>query len=122
MKVDLSQCNPGDLLLTSKGSILKYLRPTNENEYLDHKVQYIWTPELGFCELDNVGTRTNDGFVFKNNRIPETDHDVVAILPGHSVVNNEHLKTLVLEDQPGEWSDTSYPILESIGIDPTQGV
>jgi hypothetical protein len=26
------------------------------------------------------GTRINDGFVFQNNRNPETDHDIVKIL------------------------------------------
>ena len=28
---------------------------------------------------ENYGSRTNDGFVFAKNRIPETDHDIVEI-------------------------------------------
>jgi hypothetical protein len=71
--IDLRTCKEGDILISSQGTRLKYLRPTNEREYLDHVVEYE-DPLLG------NGTRTHDGFVFKHNRIPETDHDIIKII------------------------------------------
>jgi hypothetical protein len=72
-KIDLRTCKPGDKLISSHGAELEYVRPTTEREYLDHVVKYL-DENLG------MGTRTHDGFVFKNNRIPEIDHDIVKIL------------------------------------------
>ncbi len=73
MKIDLRTCKKGDTLISSHGQKLKYLRPTNDREYLDHLVEYE-DPTLG------NGTRTHDGFVFRHNRKPETDHDIVEII------------------------------------------
>ena len=73
MSVDLRNCEKGDILISSHGIKLRYVRPTNDTEYLDHVVEYL---DKG---LGN-GTRTHDGYVFKNNRIPETDHDIVEII------------------------------------------
>ena len=62
-KVNLSTRKKGDLLISALGARLIYLRPTTESEQLDHVVQY-QNKGLGF------GTRTNDGYVFKLNKIP----------------------------------------------------
>lgn len=71
--IDLRTCEPGDLLISSLGSTLEYVRPTVEGEYLDHVVKYL---EKGLGH----GTRTHDGFVYLNKRKPETDHDIVKII------------------------------------------
>ena len=73
MAVDLRNCKKGDILLSSHGTKLMYLRPTTDTEYLDHVVGYM-------DEALGEGTRTHDGFVFAKNRIPETDHDIVKII------------------------------------------
>jgi len=71
--VDLRTCKRGDILISALGSKLRYIRPTNRGEYLDHYVEYL-DAGLGY------GTRTHDGYVFKNKREPETDHDIVQII------------------------------------------
>ena len=73
MKVDLRTCKKGDILISSHNKRLKYIRPTSEHEYLDHVVEY---------EDSNLGqgTRTHDGYVFKLNRKPEIDEDIVKII------------------------------------------
>jgi len=76
--IDLNTCKEGDILLCSNGAKLKYLRKTTESEYLDHYVQYIELPD-GTKPEKSYGTRTNDGFVFKNIRKPSTDQDVIEI-------------------------------------------
>jgi hypothetical protein len=72
--VDLSKCKPGDILISAHGDILKYISPAEETNYYDHKVEYI-DPQKG------NGSRTNDGYVFRQNRIPETDHDIILVIP-----------------------------------------
>ena len=69
--VDLNICDKGDILISVHGDKLKYVSPTT-SEYLDHIVEY---------EDKNLGngSRTNDGYVFKYNRL-ETDHDIVKII------------------------------------------
>lgn len=85
MVIDLSTCEKGDLLITSQGTILKYIckTPWGNYTYLDHVVQFI-VDDLGNDVNEyndtNHTTRTNDGFAFAKNRIPETDHDVVKII------------------------------------------
>ena len=76
--VNLNTCEKGDLLITSKGLVLEYVSktPWKHYTYLDHVVKY---PKGDFGE-DNYGTRTNDGYVFKNNRVPETDQDVIKVI------------------------------------------
>jgi hypothetical protein len=78
-KIDLRTCKEGDILISSLGAKLKYIRPTTEREYLDHYVQYLELPD-GTKPKNSFGTRTHDGFVFLKNRIPETDHDIVEII------------------------------------------
>ena len=78
MSVDLNQCKKGDILITSHGIKLEYISktPWKHYTYLDHVIKY---PTKDFGK-NSYGTRTNEGFVFKNNRIPETDNDIVEII------------------------------------------
>lgn len=81
--IDLRTCKKGDLLISSHGFILEYIGPTPwENyDYLDHVVRYVLDKDRKpFDNQESYGTRTHDGFVFKNNRQPETDHDIVRII------------------------------------------
>lgn len=77
--VDLRTCKPGDILVSSQGYKLKYVShtPWKWYTYLDHVVEYL--DENG-GSTGNYGTRTHDGYVFKNNRNPYTDHDIVKII------------------------------------------
>lgn len=70
-KIDLSKCKKGQKLLSSHGVILTYVAPLPDNNYYDHIVEY---------PNGAVGSRTNDGFVYRNNRKPEIDEDIVKIL------------------------------------------
>lgn len=67
--VDLSKCSEGDILISKHGLELTYLRPEQKGSYYDHRVRY---------EDGSEGTRTNDGYVFKRNRLPG-DHDIVEV-------------------------------------------
>lgn len=78
-KIDLRECEEGDILISSHGAKLKYIRPTKGSEYLDHYVQYIEFPDGAKPHL-SFGTRSHDGYVFRYNRKPETDHDIVKII------------------------------------------
>lgn len=82
MKIDLRDCEKGDILHSSQGAKLEYVCPTpyGHYTYLDHVVKYIEDEHGNSYTEDNYGTRTHDGFVFANNRIPETDHDIVKII------------------------------------------
>ena len=75
--IDLRTCKRGDILISSQGARLKYLRPTRKGEYLDHVVEH--TDKVKGKTLGK-GTRTHDGYVFKFNRKPEIDHDIVQII------------------------------------------
>jgi len=83
-KIDLSICKKGDILISHLGGILEYVKPLPEEHYFDHEVKYLKVlkdngdefPEFG----GSSGTRTNEGFVYKNNRIKESDHDIIAII------------------------------------------
>lgn len=81
--IDLSKCKKGDVLISSHGHILEYVGPTpiKGYKYLDHVVRYVTDDKGRPYTPDNFGTRTNDGFVFAKNRKPETDHDIVKIIP-----------------------------------------
>lgn len=81
-KVDLSKCKKGDTLISYLGAELEYVSrtPWKQYTYLDHVVKYIKDKD-GVSFGENVyGTRTNDGYVFKLNRTPETDHDIVNVI------------------------------------------
>lgn len=69
--VDLSTCNEDDLLITSRGGIVRYVKALNsEIDYYDHEIMY---------SDGSRGTRTNDGHVMRNNRL-ETDANIVKIV------------------------------------------
>jgi hypothetical protein len=72
-KIDLSKCVKGQKLRSKLGMILVYIRPLPAESYYDHEVMY---------PNGSLGTRMNDGFVYKNpdQRLP-SDHDIVEILP-----------------------------------------
>jgi len=76
--VDLRKCKKGDLLISSLGGILKYNEQTKFDGCLKHTVNYLY-PKTG------NGTRSDDGFVFINKRQPETDHDIVKIVPKEDI-------------------------------------
>ena len=82
-EIDLSKCKKGDILISTHGAVLKYLAPTPYNGicYLDHVVRYIRTPDNGILKTKCLGTRTNDGFVYAKNRMPESDHDIAKVIP-----------------------------------------
>lgn len=70
MPVDLRTCKPGDKLVSKHGMILEYVSPLPPKDYYDHQVLY---PD------GSPGTRTHEGYVFRNNRLPG-DHDIVEII------------------------------------------
>lgn len=75
--IDLRTCKPGDILISSHGAKLEYVGPTPSDgfNYLDHVVKY-----LDGEYKNSFGTRTDDGYVFRYNRKPEIDHDIVEII------------------------------------------
>ena len=94
MEIDLSTCEKGDILISSRGAKLEYISPTpwGSYTYLDHVVRYIHDEYGQPYGEDNYGTRTNDGFVFAKNRIPEFDHDIVKIIRNKNNENRKHIK------------------------------
>lgn len=72
-QVDLRECEPGDILISALGAKLRYVKALPEDNYYDHEVEYE-------DSLLGNGSRTHDGYVFRKNRIPETDHDIVEII------------------------------------------
>lgn len=78
MIIDLSKCKKGQELLTSQGRVLTYVGPLHPTNYYDHEIVY---------EDGGRGTRTNEGFVFRHNRRPETDNDIIEILEGETGVS-----------------------------------
>lgn len=94
MEIDLSTCEKGDILISSRGAKLEYISPTpwGNYTYLDHVVRYIHDEYGQPYGEDNYGTRTNDGFVFAKNRIPEFDHDIVKIIRNKNNENRKHNK------------------------------
>ena len=64
--VDLNTCKPGDKLVSKHGAILTYV---GKNDYYDHNVLY---------SNGSAGTRTNDGFVYRNpDKRLHQDHDTI---------------------------------------------
>jgi len=80
--INLNNCKKGDKLISSQGSELEYVSktPWKHYTYLDHVVRYVKDKEGKKEPRGNYGTRTNDGYVFAINRIPQTDHDIIKII------------------------------------------
>lgn len=78
--VDLNKCVYGDKLLSRQRTIFTYIKRLHDNEYYDHVVRGPNNLEV---------TRTNDGFVYRNqvSRKPEIDHDIIGILKDDPVYN-----------------------------------
>jgi hypothetical protein len=71
MAIDLSKCTKGQKLLSSHGETLTYVKPLPEDNYYDHLIEY---------SNGSSGSRTNEGYVYRNNRKPEFDDDIIEIL------------------------------------------
>jgi hypothetical protein len=67
--LDLRTCKPGDKLLSIHGEILEYVGVIG-GDY-PHEIRY---------SNGSRGTRLDNGWCFRKNRLP-TDHDIAAILP-----------------------------------------
>lgn len=80
-EIDLSKCKKGDILISSHGAKLEYISPTpyKHYRYLDHVVRYIEDKDGNSFGYECYGTRTNDGFVYAKNRMPEIDNDIIEI-------------------------------------------
>ena len=74
-QIDLNTCKEGDILISRHGVRMTYVKKLNpEIDYYDHEVEYE-------SKMLGRGTRTNDGFVMKNERQRlESDHDIVEII------------------------------------------
>lgn len=79
--IDLSKCKPGQKLISKHGMILEYVGPIEKGHYYDHYVKY---PDK------SIGTRTNDGFVYRKNR-SQVDHDIVEIVPFNKDSENDKI-------------------------------
>ena len=81
-QIDLNTCNPGDVIISRHGVEMEYVgrTPMHGLTYLDHVIRYVKRADGTPFPAKSYGTRTNDGYVFKNKRLPEVDHDVVQII------------------------------------------
>ena len=121
-KVDLSRCVAGDILISALGAKLEYVSPTKDGEYLEHKVRYLVDPDGKPYPKDCMGTRTNDGYVFRHNRIPETDHDIVEIhYQDESFGMRDEIESMVIDifpkigcDLPDNWEDIVQFVYEDV--------
>lgn len=70
--IDLSKCKSGDKLISKHGLVLTYIEKLPDADYYDHLVMY---------PNGSYGSRTNDGYVFKNEeRRLQEDNDIVEII------------------------------------------
>jgi len=70
--VNLNTCKPGQRLVGKHGVILTYVRKLISGNTYPHEVKY---------PNGSYGTRTDDGFVFRNpSKRMEVDEDIVEIL------------------------------------------
>jgi len=70
MTVDLNTCLAGDILVSKHGMLLVYKGKMPPGSYHEHEVLYI---------DGSRGSRMSDGYVYKNQRLPE-DHDIESIV------------------------------------------
>ena len=92
-KVDLRDCKPGDILITRNGRTAEYVGPSDG--HYDHEIKF---------EKDSYGTRTHDGYVFRNNR-RDDDEDIIHVL-------KEHKKTITeaagISFEARKWGEIIY--------------
>ena len=92
-KVDLRDCKPGDILVTRSGKTAEYVGPSEG--YYDHEIKF---------EKNSYGTRTHDGYVFRNNR-RDDDEDIIQVL-------KEHKKTITevagISFEARKWGEIIY--------------
>ena len=86
MEIDLRNCEAGDILISSHGAKLEYVKPLPEDDYFDHEVKYIEMAD-GSKPVGEYGSRTHDGYVMRYSRIPDKDHDIVEIISKKSLEN-----------------------------------
>lgn len=121
-KVNLSRCVAGDILISALGAKLEYVSRTKNGEYLEHKVRYLVDPDGKPYPKDSMGTRTNDGYVFRYNRIPETDHDIVKIhYIDESFGMRDEIESIVIDifsrigcDLPDNWENIVQFVYEDV--------
>lgn len=77
--IDLRTCKPGDKLRSKHGLILTYVGPNpyGTADVYPHHVKYPYDKTYG---SESYGTRTDDGFVMRTNRL-DSDHDIVEVIP-----------------------------------------
>lgn len=118
-KIDLRNCKKGDILISSQGSTLEYVSPTpwKHYTYLDHVVKYIEDKDGNSMGEENYGTRTHDGFTYANNRMPETDHDIIEVLciteQRQAVKGKAFNKLLKIYHPKANWKPDSFSRDES---------
>ena len=92
-KIDLRDCKPGDILITRNGRTAEYVGPSDG--HYDHEIKF---------EKDSYGTRTHDGYVFRNNR-RDDDDDIIQVL-------KEHKKTITevagISFEARKWGEIIY--------------
>ena len=76
-KVDMNSCVHGQLLLTSKGKVVRYLENVGDRHF----------PHVISFGGQARGTRTNEGWTYVNNPLP-TDEDIVYIFPPEKTKKN----------------------------------
>ena len=78
--IDMNVCSPGDILISRHGAILEYLKKSDNINLKKwpHQVMFLYYPEEESTLL-GPGSRTDEGYVFKNKRLPE-DHEIVSII------------------------------------------
>ena len=120
--IDLSKCVAGDILISALGAKLEYVSPIKEGDYFEHRVRYLVAPDGEPYPKNWISTRTNDGYVFRFNRIPEIDHDIVEIhFQDESFSMRDEIETMVINiftrigcDLPDNWEDIVQFVYEDI--------
>lgn len=69
---NMSQCNPGDILLTRDGTLVNYVGLRSEYKNTPHIIKY---------PNETLGTRTNEGCVFDYDEEYMKDKNISGFLP-----------------------------------------
>jgi hypothetical protein len=71
-KIDLRECEEGDILISQHGVILQYIR---DRKYFPHEVKYLYDNKL----LNLHTSRLHNGCIFKNDKLGK-NHDIKRIV------------------------------------------